>query len=98
MFAPISYLWRESEYVKMAAAFHSASQSKEGKFVLVLPSIRFSRNFYQIFGTKYEKKTWTTLERRQACHVWPFLVQNEPFSDHPQSYIKKWTFFAILLP
>ena len=30
---------------KGAGAFHSAGQSKEGKFVLVLPSIRFSWNF-----------------------------------------------------
>ena len=22
---------------------------------------------------------WTTLERWQACHVWPFLVQNGPY-------------------
>ena len=40
---------------KGAGAFHSAGESKEGKFVLVLPSIRFSWNFYQIIsGTKYE--------------------------------------------
>merc|ERR1711894_826855 len=25
---------------------------------------------------------WTTLERWQACHVWPFLVQNGPFLGH----------------
>ena len=35
---------------KGAGAFHSAGQSKEGKFVLVLPSIRFSWNFYQIMA------------------------------------------------
>ena len=29
---------------------------------------------------------WTTLECWQACHVWPFLVQNGPFLDHPQSW------------
>ena len=29
---------------------------------------------------------WTTLERWQACHVWPFLVQNGPFLGHPQSW------------
>ena len=40
---------------KGAGYFHSASQRKEGKLVLTLPSIRFSWNFYQIIsGTKYE--------------------------------------------
>ena len=29
---------------------------------------------------------WTTLECWQACHVWPFLVQNGPFLGHPQSW------------
>ena len=29
---------------------------------------------------------WNTLERWQACHVWPFLVQNGPFLGHPQSW------------
>ena len=28
---------------------------------------------------------WVTLERWQACQVWPFLVQNRPFLGHPQS-------------
>ena len=29
---------------------------------------------------------WTTLERWEACHFWPFLVQNGPFFNHPQSW------------
>ena len=29
---------------------------------------------------------WTALECWQACHVWPFLVQNGPFLGHPQSW------------
>ena len=29
---------------------------------------------------------WTTLECSQACHVWPFLVQNGPFFGHHQSW------------
>ena len=29
---------------------------------------------------------WTTLECWQACHVWPFLVQNGPFLGHPTSW------------
>ena len=28
----------------------------------------------------------TILERWEACHVWPFLVQNGPFLGHPQSW------------
>ena len=36
--------------------------------VLALPSIRFSRNFYQIiYGTKYEKKTCLG---PIICHLW----------------------------
>ena len=26
---------------------------------------------------------WITLEHWQACHIWPFLVQNGPFFCHP---------------
>ena len=29
---------------------------------------------------------WTPLERWQACHVWPFLVQNGPFLGTPESW------------
>ena len=42
---------------------------------------------------------WTTLERWQACHVWPFLVQNRwKMSKAGQNSMKKWPFFAIILP
>ena len=35
---------------------------------------------------------WTTLERWQACHVWPFLVQNGPFLTPPShGFMAQWS-------
>jgi len=35
---------------------------------------------------------WTTLERWQACHAWPFLVQGGPFLTPPShGFVARWS-------
>ena len=74
-------------FCKGAGTFHSAGQSEEGNLVLALPSIRFSRNFYQIIsGTKYEYKTFFG---PITCHSWQDNGKNGHF------FMEFWPIFDI---